>query len=146
MIQRKQTVFLFLAMVAMALGFFFPILGIDGENGKEDLLFNLCAQGTSIEGSILLFISMLAAFLCDGVAIFQYKARKRQMLIVNASSIILVLWYVLLLTISVDWSEVRLYHWGISSVLPLVSIILNALAYKGVKHDENLIRSMDRIR
>lgn len=145
MIQRKQTVFLLLAMVAMVLTFFFPILGVDGAAGQEDLLFNLSATGQSLSGNIGLFIAMLIAFLVDGVAIFAYKQRKKQMKLILGGLVLLLVWYVLL-AFSIDWSNVRLYHWHVSAVLPVVAVILNLMAYQGVKHDEDLVRSMDRIR
>ena len=37
MIQRKQTIFLLLSMLVIALSFFFPILGVEGAVGQEDL-------------------------------------------------------------------------------------------------------------
>ena len=126
MIQRKQTIFLLLSMLVIALSFFFPILGVEGAVGQEDLLFNLSAMGGTMSGNIGLFITMLVAFLLNGVAL-------------------MVIWY-LLIAITIHWADVRLYHWHISAILPLLVIILNLMAYKGVKHDENLIKSMDRIR
>ena len=138
MIQRKQTIFLLLSMLVIALSFFFPILGVEGAVGQEDLLFNLSAMGGTMSGNIGLFITMLAAFLLNGAAIFAYKERRKQMKMI-------LIWY-LLIAITIHWADVRLYHWHISAILPLLVIILNLMAYKGVKHDENLIKSMDRIR
>lgn len=146
MIQRKQTIFLLLAMIATALTFFFPILGVEsGLAGQEDLLFNLSATGSSLTGNVGLFIAMLLAFLVDGVAIFTYKQRKKQLKLILAGVVLMLLWYVLL-AVTIDWSNVRLYHCHVSAVLPVVAVILNLMAFKGVKHDEELVRSMDRIR
>lgn len=141
MIQRKQTIFLLLSMLVIALSFFFPILGVEGAVGQEDLLFNLSAMS----GNIGLFITMLAAFLLNGAAIFAYKERRKQMKMILGGVALMVIWYVLI-AITIHWADVRLYHWHISAILPLLVIILNLMAYKGVKHDENLIKSMDRIR
>ena len=77
MIQRKQTIFLLLSMLVIALSFFFPILGVEGAVGQEDLLFNLSAMGGTMSGNIGLFITMLAAFLLNGAAIFAYKERRK---------------------------------------------------------------------
>ena len=141
MIQRKQTIFLLLSMLVIALSFFFPILGVEGVVGQEDLLFNLSAMS----GNIGLFITMLAAFLLNGAAIFAYKERRKQMKMILGGVALMVIWYILI-AITIHWADVRLYHWHISAILPLLVIILNLMAYKGVKHDENLIKSMDRIR
>ena len=37
-------------------------------------------------------------------------------------------------------------HWGLGTVLPLVAIVLSMLALARIKHDEELVRSADRIR
>lgn len=145
MIQRKQTIFLLLSMLVIALSFFFPILGVEGAVGQEDLLFNLSAMGGTMSGNIGLFITMLAAFLLNGAAIFAYKERRKQMKMILGGVALMVIWYVLI-AITIHLADVRLYHWHISAILPLLVIILNLMAYKGVKHDENLIKSMDRIR
>lgn len=145
MIQRKQTIFLLLSMLVIALSFFFPILGVEGAVGQEDLLFNLSAMGGTMSGNIGLFITMLAAFLLNGAAIFAYKERRKQTKMILGGVVLMVIWYVLI-AITIHWADVRLYHWHISAILPLLVIILNLMAYKGVKHDENLIKSMDRIR
>lgn len=145
MIQRKQTIFLLLSMLVIAQSFFFPILGVEGAVGQEDLLFNLSAMGGTMSGNIGLFITMLAAFLLNGAAIFAYKERRKQMKMILGGVALMVIWYVLI-AITIHWADVRLYHWHISAILPLLVIILNLMAYKGVKHDENLIKSMDRIR
>lgn len=145
MIQRKQTIFLLLSMLVIALSFFFPILGVEGAVGQEDLLFNLSAMGGTMSGNIGLFITMLAAFLLNGAAIFAYKERRKQMKMILGGVALMVIWYILI-AITIHWADVHLYHWHISAILPLLVIILNLMAYKGVKHDENLIKSMDRIR
>ena len=136
MIQRKQTIFLLLSMLVIALSFFFPILGVEGAVGQEDLLFNLSAMGGTMSGNIVLL---------NGAAIFAYKERRKQMKMILGGVALMVIWY-LLIAITIHWADVRLYHWHISAILPLLVIILNLMAYKGVKHDENLIKSMDRIR
>ena len=81
----------------------------------------------------------------DGVAIFAYKTRRTQMKLILVGIVLMVIWYILL-AFSINWTDLRLYHWHISSILPLLVVVLNIMAYKGVKKDENLIKSMDRIR
>ena len=128
MIQRKQTIFLLLSMLVIALSFFY-----------------LSAMGGTMSGNIGLFITMLVAFLLNGAAIFAYKERRKQMKMILGGVALMVIWYILI-AITIHWADVRLYHWHLSAILPLLVIILNLMAYKGVKHDENLIKSMDRIR
>ena len=121
MIQRKQTIFLLLSMLVIALSFFFPILGVEGAVGQEDLLFNLSAMGGTMSGNIGLFITMLAAFLLNGAAIFAYKERRKQMKMILGGVALMVIWYILI-AITIHWADVRLYHWHLSAILPLLVI------------------------
>lgn len=147
MIQRKQTIFLILSLIVLALGVYYPIYGLDLQGkGDVSVLFNLCTVGKDIvQGGIVLFFLMVAAFIFDGVSIFLYKNRKRQMRLVTLAIVVLVLWY-LYLAVGIKWNHLDAYQWHISTVLPLISIILNVLAHHGISADEKLVRSMDRIR
>ncbi len=147
MIQRKQTIFLVLSLIVLLLGVYYPIYGVDLQGkGEVSVLFNLCTVGKDIiQGGIVLFFLMVVAFVFDAVAIFLYKNRKKQMRLVSLSTVLLVLWY-LYLAVGIKWNHLDAYQWHISLVLPLIAIILNVLAHRGIKADEKLVRSMDRIR
>lgn len=147
MIQRKQTIFLILSLIVLALGVYYPIYGLDLQGkGDVSVLFNLCTVGKDIvQGGIVLFFLMVAAFIFDGASIFLYKNRKRQMRLVTLAIVVLVLWY-LYLAVGIKWNHLDAYQWHISTILPLISIILNVLAHHGISADEKLVRSMDRIR
>lgn len=145
--QRKQTVFLVLALMALAASFFFPILGIEPKGmGQEVLIFNLCTTGGEvIRYNWVLFVFATLAFVFGLAAVFMYKKRRQQMRSIKWAIAWCLAWYVYL-ALSVSFSSIESYHVHISLMLPLIAAIFLVLAYKGVKHDEELVRSADRIR
>ena len=136
MIQRIQTIYLVISAVIMgALFLWFPVVG--GPDGtiiierNEPLVIGL------ILGSILLAI----------VSILSFKKRQRQF-VLNRLNIILN--FVLLgvfvyrsLTLS---GETLVSEKGIGVFLPIISIVFLVLANKAIKRDEDLVKSVDRLR
>ena len=94
---------------------------------------------------------ILAMFTASGVisfiTIFFYKNRKRQ-LIYNYLNIVLNLVLVGLLVYNLFNlpGEGINSQKGIGLILPLISIILLFMANSGIKKDEKLVKSVDRIR
>ncbi|MBT8255100.1 MAG: DUF4293 domain-containing protein [Bacteroidia bacterium] len=136
MIQRIQTIYLILSALALgALYYWFP--AINDESGliiierNEPLILGL------LLGSVVLtFISIL-----------NFKKRKLQF-VLNRLNIILN--FVLLgvfvyrsLTLS---GETLVSEKGIGVLLPIISIVLLAMANKAIKRDEDLVKSVDRLR
>ena len=132
MVQRVQTVYLFLAgFVSGVLSYFFPT-GLDAV-GKIDL---------PIIYEVFL-ISALLSFL----VIFLFKNRKLQF-VLGRLNIVLNL---ILLGVFVYWSltlpgEGLLSEKGIGQFIPVISIVLLVLANKAIKRDEKLVKSVDRLR
>ncbi|NNM22864.1 MAG: DUF4293 domain-containing protein [Flavobacteriaceae bacterium] len=136
MIQRIQTIYLILSALALgALYYWFP--AINDESGliiierNEPLILGL------LLGSVVLtFISIL-----------NFKKRKLQF-VLNRLNIILN--FVLLgvfvyrsLTLS---GETLVSEKGIGVLLPIISIVFLAMANKAIKRDEDLVKSVDRLR
>lgn len=121
--QRKQTVFLLLAVilgvVALSMQFY----------------------------SWVMFIILLFASSLDLYTIFIYKNRKRQALCCLVSVFAFVAWYIGLIVyskqVAPDASQFQL-AW--SDVLPMVGAILTFMARKAILADEKLVRAADRIR
>ncbi|HUM46090.1 MAG TPA: DUF4293 domain-containing protein, partial [Chitinophagales bacterium] len=92
---------------------------------------------------VLLVISHL-------IAIFSYKNRKRQKRFCIGNIllyIIFLLWALLLIQLEHHlFQHFNLLEFRLGVVLPLAGIILNILARNGIKKDEALLRSMDRLR
>lgn len=136
MIQRIQSVYLFLAFVVTGvLTLFFPLWknaeGLDyyaGQNTMYVLAFGISAA--------LSVVSLLG-----------YKKRQTQFVYNRLNIILNFILLGLFVYQSLNLSgEASVSEKGIGMFLPLVSIILLALANKAIKKDEDLVKSADRIR
>ncbi len=156
MIQRKQSLFLLLATIAYIVCLFLPVASIapqgmgfgtsvhclgtvSGENGIQ-------FDSTCLPLFILCAISAAIAF----ATIFLYKNRKLQMNLCSICLLFSVLWcvdYALMLFGIIGLEKVEgTLQLNFGACLPLVAIILVAMARKGVGDDEKLVRAADRIR
>jgi glucan phosphoethanolaminetransferase (alkaline phosphatase superfamily) len=158
MIQRLQSIFLFLVAVAMGL-----TLGLDlwiqeaadsGEIWKLNALFMIqsSSAGEVIQSSSNWYIAALAAFagLLAIISIFQYRNHGRQMMINMFNSLLMVglVAIVFLTTNGVnqelaapDNGEYQIGFWAI-----LVAMVCNMLANRFIRKDVALLKSVDRIR
>ncbi len=158
MIQRVQTIFLFLVAVAMGVTIgtelWSQVGGTQGDswNLTALTLSNLDASGEVIQTSSKWYLATLAAFsgLLAMISIFQYRTRSRQMLLNMINSLVMVTLVVatFLTTNGInesiqaqDGGEYGIGFWAI-----LVAMVMNMLANRFIKKDEALVRSVDRIR
>ena len=135
MLQRIQTIYLFLAALVSA-GLIF-VFDLWKENGEP-----VYAQD---EPSVLALFGLSA--LLSLVTIFLYKNRKLQFVLGRVNIIL----NLILLGLFVYWSlnvsgESKISEKGIGMVIPIVSIVLLVLANKAIKKDEDLVKSVDRLR
>jgi hypothetical protein len=140
MLQRIQTVYLFIVfIVSGVLPFVCPLWVTEaGWNYyfKEDLAF------------IFLFV---AATTLSVVSIFSYKKRKNQFVMnrlnIILNLILLGLFVYRLLNLSGETDPAKVVsEKGIGMLLPIVSIVFLGLANKAIKKDEDLVKSVDRLR
>lgn len=135
MVQRIQTIYLFLAaLVSAGLIFVFELWK---DNGVP-----VYAQD---EPSVLALFGLSA--LLSVVTIFLFKNRKLQFVLGRVNIIL----NLILLGLFVYWSlnvsgESQISEKGIGMVIPIVSIVLLVLANKAIKKDEDLVKSVDRLR
>ena len=122
--QRKQTIFLFLAAVCLVVSIFLP------------------------EQNIYLIGASALAAVVSLADIFLYKNRKLQMKVCRIAQLLLLVWCALCAWIifSADSWEAGNMTFRIGVVLVLLSGLMLNLAYKGIKHDDDLVRSADRLR
>lgn len=150
MIQRIQTVFLLAAFVFTVLLFFVPFTSL-----ISDLVYNFSLNGITstkvaeqIQQPVWLTLFGLVNSLIILVTIFLFKNRRLQMKLtllatllsfgLNAAMYFLTDRYHTLLSAEVNYK--------ISFIFPLIAAILLFLAYRSIRKDENLIRSLDRLR
>lgn len=151
MIQRIQTVYMLLSVVAIVLCLCFPVAYLTADNmGVEGItLFNLCAvtpEGYNFS-TIGLFMELSLVETITIFNIFCYKNRRWQMIQCLTAIILLFLWIAHYVVIATVWCpEGYTFTVSWAACLPCVALILLWLARRGVIADEKLVRAVDRIR
>lgn len=138
MIQRIQTVYLFVSLVFSLLLFYFPFYTA----GLNDAL----VVGAS--GHLFLLPTAALIILMHIPVILSFNNRKRQAMFALVLMFLLALFVGLgvaaATTEDQDGLEIRGFRLG--ALLPLVSIVCVWLARVNILKDEALVRSMDRLR
>ena len=156
MIQRKQTLFLLVAVIASLLCFFMPIgvilpKGMGGVVSLYNLGFvddngTIIVSGTCLPLFILLAVSTALSL----ATIFLYKNRKLQLSLCATNLLFSVLWYIYYALLFFGMVTVPEVEGNVevkfAACLPLIAIIMVVLARKGVADGEKLVRAADRIR
>jgi len=137
MIQRIQTIYLILAFIITGiLPFVFPLWTM--ADGK-DYLF--------MQNQIYVVLFGLSTTLTI-LSIISYKKRQNQFVIgrlnIILNLILLGLFVYRSLSLSGETPEVS--EKGIGMFLPIVAIVFLVLANKAIKKDEDLVKSVDRLR
>jgi len=145
MIQRMQTLLLFLAAGALGSLYVFPFLRTDETAVESDFMADGAYSVLDHPANMALFgLSALLAL----IAIFLFRNRKVQMqltkillLITGAAAVVAGVLYVQ------DTGDTTIdFQLGVGAVLPVVAIILMAISHRLIRRDEKLVRSMDRLR
>ena len=136
MIQRIQTIYLLIATAVCAVATFMVSLYTDSSGNV------VTAQNTIL--FMVLFLSSAALSL---VTIFLFKNRQLQFVLGRLNIILnFALLGVLVYRSQVLSGGAAALEKGIGMLLPLISIVFIALANKAIKKDENLVKSVDRLR
>lgn len=135
MLQRIQTIYLLLvAIVSSGLIFVFNLW-----KNEDELVF---AIDKPIIFSAFLSIALLAI-----ITIFKFKDRKSQFVLGRLNIILNLILLGFFVYQSLNLSgETIVSEKGIGMLLPFVSIVLLVLANKAIKKDEDLVKSVDRLR
>jgi hypothetical protein len=143
MIQRIQTVYLLLAsIISGVLIFVFNLWKSISKNiFALDFLDNESFLLRVIP--VLFLISAILAF----VAIFLFKDRKLQFVIGRLTILVNLILLGLLIYVSLTLpGEAAVSEKGIGMFIPILAILLVVLANKAIKKDEDLVKSVDRLR
>ena len=143
MIQRVQTIYLLLAsIVSGGLIFVFNLWNTI----KEKIFVVDLFSREVFTLKVIPFMFIMSAIL-SLVAIFLFKNRKLQFVIGRIIIMINLFLLGLLIYLSLNLSgETSVSEKGIGMFLPILAILLVVLANKAIKKDEDLIKSVDRLR
>jgi len=136
MLQRIQTIYLlFAAGVSAGLIFVFELYVT-----SQDI--NVYAKD-----DIYVFAVFLVSALLSILSIFRYKKRKSQFMLGRLNIILnfFLLGFFVYQSLNLS-GETAVSEKGIGMFLPIVSIVFLALANKAIKKDEDLVKSVDRLR
>ena len=136
MLQRIQTVYLFIAALLSGGLIFLVSLW---EKGSGESVY--------VEDVLVALALFLGSALLSLITIFLFKNRKLQFVLVRVN----ILLNFFLLGIFVYWSltvpgEMEISEKGIGMFVPVLSIVFLVLANKAIKKDEDLVKSVDRLR
>jgi hypothetical protein len=136
MIQRIQSLYLLVAILLNGVLSFYLPLWLTSDNIEIYAL----SQPVAIS---LFFLSVLISF----ITLFSFKKRKRQFVLGRINIIL----NFVLVGVFAYWTlslpgEMDISEKGIGMLLPIISIVFIALANKAIKKDEDLVKSVDRLR
>ena len=166
MIQRIQTVYLALVLILSFVG----VISTIGEWTVAETVvahfsnFTFGAEGQfkeldSTSGPWCLGVLLIVVMFLTMMSIMLFRKRMRQLRLIIFSTILLV-GYVASYAVFVYYYQLNLeqlvpeepgsmnptFHLRFVSIFPVLSIIFNCLAIQGIRKDEALVRSLDRIR
>jgi len=144
MLQRIQTIYLLLASIFSGGLVFLLNLWVNEEGvsfyvkdafATENMILKLMAVLFAVSSGLALF------------SIFQFKKRQNQFVIGRFIILINFILLGILVYFTQNLSgEINVSEKGIGLLIPLVVIVLVALANKAIKKDEELVKSVDRLR
>lgn len=139
-LQRWQTVFLFLAAIAMAIFVFMPVMGQVSDHGNLTICALGCCDNVTPNYLLLTLDCLIVVMLL--VTIFKYRDLKLQQRLCKIDILLII---ALLVTIACMWFLQRavLSPWVI---LPFVALFFTLWANARIKADRKILSDSERIR
>ncbi len=144
MIQRIQSLYLLIIILISVLSIIFLNLWMQSDALEIRVLSLFQSDNWMFKTlSILYFLSPVLAL----ISLLNFKSRKRQLVLnnINVLANLFLLGFLVFFLFNLS-GEVVVSEKGIGSFLPLASIVLLLLANRAIRKDENLVKSIDRIR
>ncbi len=157
MLQRIQTIWLFFATAAIFCLFLFPFIQFVDANGIATVV-KATGVYQNVNGQIVVaksteYIPLTIATVIIGlvpfVIIFFYKNRKKQITICYITILLILaytFWLVQTAKQEVGNLQMNFQNYGIGVILPSLAILFIVLALKGIRKDQKLVKSADRLR
>ena len=152
MIQRIQTIYLVLAALLLGLTFAFPFATYSLSQG--DVIFNAYGVTENVGEINTYFPYYITIALSMGLALFsilQYKKRKLQ---ITVGRLVYILLSVTIAFVFIDFYSLKeqfeidsaSVSCGVSMFLPVAALPIMFMANRNIRKDEDLIKSLDRLR
>ncbi|MES2776468.1 MAG: DUF4293 domain-containing protein [Bacteroidota bacterium] len=143
MIQRIQTLYLLLAAGCAALMFFMPVYG--------GTLQDASIKNFMVSSNYALFFLVIVLAIVPFVTIFMFRNRPLQMKLVWLGILLSLLTIALVYLKSVDFgaattNNFKTASFKVSAALPVAILVLLFMAFGGIRKDEKLVKSADRLR
>jgi glucan phosphoethanolaminetransferase (alkaline phosphatase superfamily) len=162
MIQRIQSIYLLLVVTCQSLLFATALATFTSYETSFNLslmgFYKLSSAGNEmLINSYALMAINIVVILFSLFVIFSFKNRKHQIKLA-AFNFLLICGFIVLMFFSFDNAKSLLDNsyntqgaelsttYGIGMILPILSLIFNFLALKGIRKDEELVKGADRIR
>lgn len=139
MIQRIQSLWLLLATTAILLLFKFPIAKVAAAAGAEGKSFNA-------SNNLPLFIIAILLALTSFFTIFLFKNRSKQKQFIWLSILVSFLFIALMYFPAQGFIDQNGGQFSIGAISPVLYIIFSIMAFAGIRSDEKLIKSTNRLR
>ena len=141
-IQRWQTVWLLVATVLVAVFCCIPMAIVPGEvNDPNSVTFM-----RPVDVPVFMVVNIVVAFLLF-LSIFLYKNTRRQKTLTLVSMLLIVVVMVTEVLLLYRWNDAYGgIEWLGSIFLLLAALVFALLAYRGINHDERLLKAADRLR
>ena len=155
MLQRIQSIYLFLATLSLFALFIFPLVHDVTINGHADTVMvtgvyeNVNGQQNHVQTFLALEISTIIVGLLPLVILFRFKNRAQQIALSYSTMLVIIgfsFWVSQTVKSSIHDSDLTMGNYGIGIILLSVSLLFIVLAQKAIQRDEKLVRSADRLR
>jgi len=157
--QRPQTLYILLALLCLGISFLVPLFSLIA----SDWVLHLYVYGMrgevpagvseSLAAVPIPLVALLALFIgiagLQAAAVGLYKKRPLQIRLLTLANILVALLFALVAYIL---RRLMLAHTdaslqvGYGAIVALAGVVFNLLALRGIRRDENLVRSMHRLR
>lgn len=144
MIQRIQSIYLLIATLLSGGLIFFLNLWVSEKGNKFFVMDSFSSSNTLlIVMAVLFFVSSFVTLL----SIFQFKKRQLQFVLGRIAILINFILLGIIVYFSQNLSgEINVSEKGIGLLIPVLTIVLVVLANKAIRRDEELVKSVDRLR
>ena len=144
MIQRIQSIYLLIATLLSGGLIFLLNLWVTEQGVKFFALDSLSSDNLVLASVFVLFIASAVLTL---ITIFQFKKRQLQFVLGRLSILINFILVGILVYFAQNLSgEIKISEKGIGLLIPIFTIVFVVLANKAIKKDEELVKSVDRLR